>query len=180
MIDDTLAFRQLGEILVLSGVVTRRQLEVALDVQKGESNPRLLGEIITSLYHVSQERIEAIFIQDILLPVANAAYMRELSAFFASSPNPPTINFVVIRPQEYTRTTTETLVMISEFGALSTSSRSSSVSMGLKIHLDITFKDKGDIFFPTFFHYDIREKTLRIPDDELHNLWNILQEQFKG
>jgi len=69
---------RLGWILVREGVISKEQMEQALDVQKRKFPDQSLGEVVSRLFTIPEEEIETIFINHILFHVVTDWFYREI------------------------------------------------------------------------------------------------------
>ena len=112
------ASMNLGELLIFKGVASEEQINEAVALQQGACKGMLLGDILSSRCGLSRNRIEAAFLQNVLLPMANDHFFSTIEAIMDQElQGKSTVGWVMLQPSQCARHCVSSQKMVWNHGA---------------------------------------------------------------
>lgn len=161
----------LGELLVFSNVAKDEQLQQAVELQQGECKGMLLGDILSSRCGISRDIIEATFMKNILLPMANDVLFQKAETIVRDELHGEhSVTWVMFQPRKCARHCVETQRMLWKEGDFDMQSKSVMDTLEVEGELVVHCPDMEELKVPMRFYYDIRKKRIRAQKKAIEEL----------
>lgn len=169
------ASMNLGELLLFKAVASEEQVNKAVALQEKECKGMLLGDVLSSRCDVSRERIEAAFLQNVLLPLANDIFFSTAEEIMREKmPGKSTLSWVMLQPSQCARHCVDSQKMVWNEGAFDLGSRTVTDTLEIEGTLTLHYSDAQEVKLPIRFYYDIRKKAIKAQNKVVEELRKAL------